>query len=103
MTTSISHAPLLPGIPVAGLPAGGLALLQPARGPRGARRLARALLEEAAVLGGGQVLTLPGGDLLLMPTISWKGDYGLMVGIILRMVLQFAKSTIFYVNKQSSR
>ncbi|WPB86153.1 hypothetical protein [Sediminicoccus rosea] len=53
---------------LAALPAGGLAVLQPARGPRGARRLARALLEEAAVLGGGQVLALPGGDLLLTAT-----------------------------------
>ncbi|MBS7792244.1 hypothetical protein KTR66_19755 [Roseococcus sp. SDR] len=50
---------------LAALPAGGLAILQPAQGPRAARRLARALLEEAAVLGGGQVLGLPGGDLLL--------------------------------------
>lgn len=52
----------------AALPAGGLAVLQPAAGARGARRVARALLEEAAVLAGGQVLTLPGGDLLLSPT-----------------------------------
>lgn len=53
---------------VAGLPAGALAVLHPARGARGARRVARALLEEAAVLGGGQVLALPGADLLLTPT-----------------------------------
>lgn len=49
----------------AGNPMGGIGVLQPAGGPRGARRVARALLEEAAILGGGQVLTLPGGDLLL--------------------------------------
>ena len=53
---------------ISALPAGGLAVLQPARGPRGARRVARALLDEAAVLGGGQVLALPGGDLLLTAT-----------------------------------
>ncbi len=50
---------------LAALPPNGIGVLQPARGPRGARRLARALLEEAAILGGGQVLSLPGGDLLL--------------------------------------
>jgi hypothetical protein len=50
---------------LAALPPGGIGVLQPARGPRGARRVARALLEEAAILGGGQVLALPGGELLL--------------------------------------
>lgn len=50
---------------LAAVPAGGLALFSPAHGPLAARRVARALLEEAAVLGGGQVLSLPGGDLLL--------------------------------------
>lgn len=50
---------------MAAVPEGGLALFSPARGPLAARRVARALLEEAAVLGGGQVLALPGGDLLL--------------------------------------
>lgn len=47
------------------VPDGGLAVFSPASGPLGRRRVARALLEEAAVLGGGQVLGLPGGDLLL--------------------------------------
>jgi hypothetical protein len=53
---------------LASLPAGGLGVLQPAQGPRAARRVARALLEEAAVLGGGQVLAFAGGDLLLTTT-----------------------------------
>lgn len=47
------------------LPPSGFCVLQPASGARGARRVARALLEEAAILGGGHVLALPGGDLLL--------------------------------------
>jgi hypothetical protein len=50
---------------LAALPPNGIGVLQPAGGPRAARRVARALLEEAAILGGGQVLALPGGDLLL--------------------------------------
>jgi len=50
---------------LAAVPEGGLAMFSPARGPLAARRVARALLQEAAVLGGGQVLALPGGDLLL--------------------------------------
>jgi hypothetical protein len=50
---------------LAAVPEGGLAMFRPARGPLALRRVARALMEEAAVLGGGQVLTLPGGDLLL--------------------------------------
>ncbi|MDB5377653.1 MAG: hypothetical protein JWR00_2099 [Rubritepida sp.] len=50
---------------LAAMPEGALALFSPARGPLAARRVARALMEEAAVLGGGQVLALPGGDLLL--------------------------------------
>ena len=47
------------------VPPGGIAVLNPAAGPPAGRRIARALLEEAAILGGGQVLALPGGDLLL--------------------------------------
>jgi len=47
------------------MPPGGIAVFQPARLPLAGRRIARALLEEAAVLGGGQVLSFPGGDLLL--------------------------------------
>lgn len=50
---------------LAAVPEGGLALFSPARGPLASRRIARAMMDEAAVLGGGQVLTLPGGDLLL--------------------------------------
>jgi hypothetical protein len=44
---------------------GGLAVFQPATGSLAGRRMARALLEEAAVLGGGQVIGLAGGDVLL--------------------------------------
>ena len=43
----------------------GLALLHPAGGSLAARRMARALMEEAAVMGGGRVFALAGGDLLL--------------------------------------
>nr|WP_314074006.1 hypothetical protein [uncultured Roseococcus sp.] len=50
---------------LAAAPAGGLALFNSASGPLAARQVARALLEEAAVLGGGQVLHLPGGDMLV--------------------------------------
>ncbi|TCH98780.1 hypothetical protein EJV46_09440 [Roseococcus sp. SYP-B2431] len=50
---------------LAAVPEGGLALFSPARGTLAMRRAARALMEDAAVLGGGQVLALPGGDLLL--------------------------------------
>ena len=47
------------------MPPDSIAVFQPAAGPLAGRRIARALLEEAAVLGGGQVIALPGGDLLL--------------------------------------
>lgn len=47
------------------MPPGGIAVLSLAAGPPAGRRIARALLEEAAILGGGQVLAVPGGDLLL--------------------------------------
>jgi hypothetical protein len=47
------------------MPAGSLAVFQPVGAPLAARRVARALLEEAAILGGGQVIGFPGGDLLL--------------------------------------
>lgn len=50
---------------LAAMPPGGIAVFRPAHGPRGAGRVARALLEEAAILGGGQVFGFPGGDLLL--------------------------------------
>jgi len=50
---------------LAAMPPGGIAVFRPAHGPRGASRVARALLEEAAILGGGQVFGFPGGDLLL--------------------------------------
>ena len=50
---------------LAAVPEDGLALFSHARGTLPARRIARALMQEAAVLGGGQVLALPGGDLLL--------------------------------------
>lgn len=53
---------------LAAVPPGGLAVFSPAPFHRGARRIARALLEDAAVLGGGQVLTLAGGDLLVVAT-----------------------------------
>lgn len=52
------------------MPPGGIAVFQPVHAPVHARRMARALLEEAAVLGGGQVMALPGGDLLLGATAS---------------------------------
>jgi hypothetical protein len=50
---------------LATLPPGGIAVFQPAELALGPRRVARALLEEAAILGGGQVVGFPGGDLLL--------------------------------------
>ncbi|UPY37085.1 hypothetical protein [Sediminicoccus sp. KRV36] len=50
---------------LAAMPPGGIAVFQPALHAGAARRVARALLEEAATLGGGQVLGFPGGDLLL--------------------------------------
>ncbi len=50
---------------LAATPAGGIAVFQPVNAPVAVRRVARALLEEAAILGGGQVLGFPGGDLLL--------------------------------------
>jgi len=50
------------------VPPTGVAVFSPAPLRHGARRIARALLEEAAVLGGGQLLALPGGDLLVVAT-----------------------------------
>lgn len=50
------------------VPPNGLAVFSPAPARCGARSIARALLEEAAILGGGQVLALPGGDLLVVAT-----------------------------------
>jgi hypothetical protein len=50
---------------LATLSPGGLAVFQTAELPLPPRRVARALLEEAAILGGGQVIGFPGGDLLL--------------------------------------
>ncbi len=50
---------------LAHLPPGGIAVFQPSALPLAPRRVARALLEEAAILGGGQVIGFPGGDLLL--------------------------------------
>ncbi len=50
---------------LAAMPPGGIAVFRPAQGQRGAGRVGRALLEEAAILGGGQVFAFPGGDLLL--------------------------------------
>lgn len=50
---------------LASMPPGGIAVFQPAEVPLAPRRVARALLEEAAILGGGQVIAFPGGDLLL--------------------------------------
>ena len=44
---------------------GGIAVFQPGLGPLAGQRIARALLHEAATLGGGQVISLPGGDVLL--------------------------------------
>lgn len=52
---------------LAAVPDDGLAVFNPGRGPLPTRRVARALLQEAAVLGGGQMLALPAGDLLLVP------------------------------------
>ncbi|MDB5416421.1 MAG: hypothetical protein JWR10_4756 [Rubritepida sp.] len=50
------------------MPEGGVAVFSPAQGSFAGRRIARALLEEAAVLGGGHVVEFPGGDLLLGAT-----------------------------------
>jgi hypothetical protein len=50
---------------IAAMPVGGMAVFQPIEAPLATRRVARALLEEAAILGGGQVIGFPGGDLLL--------------------------------------
>lgn len=55
---------------LAAVPPGGIAVFRPALGPLSGRRVARALLEEAAILGGGQVLRLPDGDLLLGATAA---------------------------------
>ena len=52
------------------MPPDSIAVFQPAVGPLAGRRIARALLEEAAVLGGGRVVALPGGDLLLGRTAA---------------------------------
>ncbi len=55
---------------LAGMPPDSIAVFQPAVGPLGGRRIARAFLEEAAVLGGGRVVALAGGDLLLGRTVA---------------------------------
>lgn len=47
------------------MPVDGIAIFQPVGPMLAMRRVARALLEEAAILGGGQVIGFPGGDLLL--------------------------------------
>lgn len=62
-----------PGTPdwragLAAVPPGGIAVLRTARGPLAERRIARALMEEAATLGGGQVFAFPEADLLLGAT-----------------------------------
>lgn len=47
------------------VPSGGVALFRPAHGPLAERRVARALMDEAATLGGGQVFAFPQAELLL--------------------------------------
>ena len=53
---------------LAAVPAGGIAVFHQATGPLAARRVTRALLDEAATQGGGQVFTFPQADLLLGAT-----------------------------------
>lgn len=55
---------------LATMPPGGVAVFRAAPGPPSHARVARALLEEAAILGGGQVFGFPGGDLLLGATLA---------------------------------